>query len=443
MKDAAFLACSIGCVVLFGYKYLALRQAPPERRRVIWPVLAASWAAALAFLCLMPVVGVSLDRLVGVPNLSMLVVYVFSITLVCALRIMILNWRYPLEQALRSTRWTVFCYGLVIAAMVTLFALSPTAEEHHHDFVPTFATMHYLAEFLVLCFVVYVASLVNITYLCLRWASDTPANQPWLRRGLRLLSVGILFPVGYGSISLTTVVGSWFGADLYYWGVIAPDVTGPGVPICVAGLTIAAWGPRLPSVREWVARRRADLQDYRQLRPLWLALRPIGPAMAHGPGTLRERFSIGSRLFFRVIEINDWLHQLGAYRDPMVAETLARRGADLGLATSDMRAAGEAARIVAALAARSHGRRAGLAAGSDQHEPPVATQHAFASECARLVLTARALASPLVSDVLRCVTATPREDPPAAPPDALSPAAVAPSPSRLVSGHPSLARRWR
>jgi hypothetical protein len=430
VKDAAFMACSLGCWVLFGYKYLALRQAPPERKRVIRPILALSWAAASAFLCATPVVGVNFDRLIGIPNLSMLAAHVFGVMLVCALRVMILNWRHPLERARRRTRWTLFSYGLVIAAMITLFALSPTAEEHHHDFVPTFATTHYLAEFLVLYFVVYVGSLINITYLCLRWASDTPANQPWLRRGLRLTSVGILFPIGYGIISLTTVVGSWFGADLYYWGVKAPDVTGPGVPLCLAGVTIAAWGPRLPSVREWVAQRWADLRDYRQLRPLWLALRPIDRAMVHAPGTLRERFSIETRLFFRVIEINDWLHQLGAYRDPMVAETLARRGADLGLATSDILAAGEAAHIMAALAARSHGRSAGRAASSDQLDPPVETKHAFASERTRLVLTARALTSPLVSDVLRSVTAAPHPDSPGAPPDVSSPVAVAPSPGQ-------------
>lgn len=407
MKDAALIAWSLGCWVLFCYKYLALRQAPPERKRVIRPILATCWAAGLAFLCNAPAVGVSLDRLIGIPNLSMLAVYVLGVTMACTLRVMILNWRYPLEQARRRTRWTVFCYGLVIATMITLFALSPTAEEHHRDFVPTFATTHYLAEFLVLFFVVYISSLINITYLCLRWASDTPANQQWLRRGLRLMSVGILFPIGYGIISLVTVVGSWFGADLYYWGVIAPDVTGPGVPICLAGLTIAAWGPRLPSIREWVTQRRADLRDYRQLRPLWLALRPVGPAMVHAPGTLRERLCIESRLFFRVIEINDWLHQLGAHRDPLVAEALARRGADLGRAGSDIMAAEEAADIMAALDARSRGRRAGRAASTDEQDPPVETKHAFASERTRLVLTARALSNPLVSDVLRSVTTAP------------------------------------
>jgi Family of unknown function (DUF6545) len=430
VKDAAFMACSLGCWVAFGYKYLALRQAPPERKRVIRPILAASWAAASGYLCGMPVVGVNLDRLIGIPNLSMLAALVFGVTMVCALRVMILNWRHPLERARRRTRWTVLSYGLVIAAMITLFALSPTAEEHHHDFVPTFATTHYLAEFLVLFFVVYVWSLINITYLCLRWASDTPANQPWLRRGLGLTSVGILFPIGYGTISLTTVVGSWFGADLYYWGVIAPNVTGPGVPICTAGVTIAAWGPRLPSIREWVARRRADLRDYRQLRPLWLALRPIDPAMVHAPGTPRERVSIESRLFFRVIEINDWLHQLGAYRDPIVAETLARRGADLGLAASDILAAAEAANIMAALAARTHGRTTGRTASYDQSDPPVEAKHAFASERTRLVLTARAFSSPLVSDVLRNVTAAPHPDSPGAPPDVLSPVGVARSPDQ-------------
>ncbi|MGH3756177.1 MAB_1171c family putative transporter [Actinophytocola sp.] len=401
MKDAVFLACSLGSWVLFGYKYRALLHAPPERKRLILPVLGSSSTAALGFLCITPVVGVNLDRLVGIPNLSVLGVAVFSVMLVCALRVMILNWRHPLERARRTTRWTVFFYGLVIAIMITLFALAPATEEHHHDFVPVLATVDYLGEFLVLFLCVYTGSMINIAYLCLRWASDTPANQPWLRRGLRLISVGILFPIAYGVVSLTAIVGTWFGADLYYWGVMAPDITGAGVPLSLVGLTIAMWGPRLPAARHWVVQRKADLMDYWQLRPLWRTLKPVDPAMVHAPGSLRERFSPGSRLFFRIIEINDWLHQLRGYHDPRVAEILARRGGDPDLAIGDMLAAREAAHIKAALVARTHGKAAADTAASDQYDTPGETSHAFASERARLVLTARALTSPLVDDVLR------------------------------------------
>src|SRR5262249_5848738 len=97
-----------------------------------------------------------------------------------------------------------------------------------------------------------------------------------------------------------------------------------------------------------------------------------------------------------------------------------------GLATNDILAVGEAANIMAALAARSHGRRAGRAASSDRLDPPVETRHAFASERTRLVLTARALSSPLVGDVLRSVTAAPHPDSTGTPPEALSPVATAP-----------------
>jgi len=407
MKDAAFIACALGCWVLFGYKYRALRQAPPERKRVIRPILGSSSSAAMGFLCAASVFGMNVDRLIGIPNLSMLGASVFSIMLVCALRLMVLNWRHPLDQAQRPTQWTAFFYGLVIAVLVMLFALTPATEEHHHDFLPAFATTHYLAEFLALFCVVYTGSMVNISYLCLRSASETPANQPWLRRGLRITAFGFLFAIGYGIVSLITIVGMWFGADLYYWGVLAPNITGPGVPICLTGFTIAAWGPRLPATREWVARRTADLTDYWKLRPLWRTLKPIDPTMVHAPGSLREKVSPESRLFFRVIEINDWLHQLRAYRDPRAVEILAQRVRDTGITTRDMPAATEAVHIMTAVVAKAHGRRPGHPAVLDYDDTPGRTSHAFASERARLVLTARALTCPLVNDVLRSIAEAP------------------------------------
>jgi len=291
--------------------------------------------------------------------------------------------------------------------LLALFALRPPTTEHHHDFLPAFMTTHYLAEFLTLFCVVYTGSMANISYLCLSWAGDTPDDQPWLRRGLRLTAIGFLFPVGYGIVSLVTIVGTWFGADLYSWGLAAPNITSPGVPICLAGFTIAAWGPRLPLVREWLANRRADLSDYWQLRPLWQTLKPVDPTMVHTPGSLRERFSLEFRLFFRVIEINDWLHQLRTYRDPRVAEILAQRARDTGMTIHDMPAAEEATHILTAVAARAHGRTPGHTDVAGHDDVPCTTSHAFAGERARLVLTARALTCPLVNDVRRSVAPAP------------------------------------
>lgn len=157
-------------------------------------------------------------------------------------------------------------------------------------------------------------------------------------------------------------------------------------------------------------RGRDAVRDHARLRPLWLALRAVDPAMRHVPATLRERFDPEHRLFWRVIEINDWLHRLRVRRDPAVAGAVARRAADLGLTEDEVWAVTEAAQVKAALAARAGGGAVGgsprgraddaEAAGRSDQDGPLQAKHAFAGERTRLVLVAEAFAGPVVAAAL-------------------------------------------
>jgi hypothetical protein len=413
VADVQYLLSALGVLALLAHKYRAFRRAPPERRAALLPICLACVTAAPAFLFLAPLVGVTVDRLTGVPNLSVLVVYGFGVAFVAANQAMLLYWRHPPARAWRATRRVLVASALVLAAMVVLFALGAPGEEHHDDFPAAFARAPYLTELLVLYHVTYLAGMLNVARLCWLWADETPDDGPWLRRGLRLNAVGVLIGSAYAVLVLVAVVGSWFGAELGAWGVAAPRTLTLAVPVVVVGASIAAWGPRLTRARERVARGRDAVRDHARLRPLWLALRAVDPAMRHVPATLRERFDPEHRLFWRVIEINDWLHRLRVRRDPAVANAVARRAADLGLAEDEVWAVTEAAQVKAALAARAGGAEAvgdsltgrsyDAAARSDE-DGPLQAKHAFAGERTRLVLVAEAFAGPVVAAVLADAT---------------------------------------
>ncbi|PSL57223.1 hypothetical protein B0I31_102201 [Saccharothrix carnea] len=394
-----YLLSACGVLALLAHKYRAFRQAPPELRPAVLPICLACVTAAPAFLFLAPVVGVNFDRFTGVPNLSVLLVYGFGIAFVAANQAMLLYWRHPPARAWRTTRQVLVASAVVLAAVVVLFVLGSPDEEHHGDFPAAFADAPYLAELLVLYHVTYLAGLLNVVRLCWLWADETPDDQPWLRRGLRLNAVGVLIGSVYAVLVLVAVVGSWFGAELDAWSVAAPRTLTLAVPVVVVGASIAAWGPRLSQVAERVGRGREAVRDHLRLRPLWRALRAVDPGMRHVPATLRERFDPEHRLFWRVIEINDWLHQLRAGRDAAVAGALSRRAAELGLAEDDVRAATEAAHIKAALAARARGSATGGGEVSEQDEP-LQAKHAFAGERARLVAVAEAFVGPVVAAAL-------------------------------------------
>ncbi|NUT49164.1 MAG: hypothetical protein HOV94_17915, partial [Saccharothrix sp.] len=231
MDDLRYLLSACGVLVLLAHKYRALRQAPPGRRTALLPICLACATAAPAFVFLSPAVGVGFDRLTGVPNLSVMVVYGCGVAFVAANQAMLLYWRHAPAGAWRTTRRVLVVCAVVLAVMIALFALGAPDVEHHDDFPAAFADTPYLAHLLVLYHVTFLVGLLNVVRLCWRSADETPADRPWLRRGLRINAVGVLVGSCYAVMVLVGVVGSWVGAGLDGWSVAAPGALTPAVPL--------------------------------------------------------------------------------------------------------------------------------------------------------------------------------------------------------------------
>ncbi|MFE0023813.1 MAB_1171c family putative transporter [Amycolatopsis sp. NPDC059021] len=393
-SNLAYLLSAACGAAIFIYKLPALLRAPQQARRTIRPLCLGGLVTFASFFFAAPTIAEQARALTGIANLAPLLVHIFSIGVVCAAQTLVLNWRFDAPQAWQRSRRVLIGGAVVMTAMCVLFALSPRVEERHLDFTMAFATTPYLAEFIILYFVAYLLGFCDVVYQCWRGARDTPDDKKWLRRGIRLTAIGMLFTVAYAVISVVAVVAAWFGVDLSYWGAfVAPRVTTLGVPEFLVAISIASWGPRLPSVRQAVRNWWTSGRDCRRLRPLWTLLKDVDPRMVHTPRTLADRISIEFRLFWRVVEINDWLERLRALADPDLATVAAHRAADVGLPDEQAAALVEAAQIRVALRAFFRGapRRTRAAL---EGTPAPENKHAFATERGRLVAVAQALASP-------------------------------------------------
>jgi hypothetical protein len=117
----------------------------------------------------------------------------------------------------------------------------------------------------------------------------------------------------------------------------------PAGTAAAAILALLRWG------RQW--------RSYRQLHPLWSALRLAVPQIALAPprGT---RHHIGFRLYRRVIEIRDGELALRPYRDPTVADAATAAAAEAGLTGDALNTVVQATILATALQAKHAGQRA-------------------------------------------------------------------------------------
>lgn len=378
--DVSYLVAAAGAGAIVAYKTRALFTAPREGRRTILPLWVGALCVALAFVLMAPVVGIALDRWTGVPNLSVLLIYCLSVGLVCNAGLLVVNWRHSWPAARVRTAGLLAGNGLVVVALCVLFLLASHSDaEDHDEFLRGYAGQPYLGEFLVIYYAAFSVGFLGVIYQAWRGARETPPDQKWLRRGIELTTIGFAFPAAYGLVSLVTVTAPWFGVRL---GDTAPEIALEITPIGVfeflVGISIAAWGHRLGAIPRRLRDLRTDLRDYRQLTPLWRLLREVDPTMVHSLPTLRERLSLETRLWYRIVEIDDWLERLHPYRPP-----------EIGPGREKTWAVWEATATVAALGARGRGEKPCPAPREQDAAPP--TQHAFAGERHRLVLLADAI----------------------------------------------------
>ncbi|MCO1575177.1 hypothetical protein M8C13_05310 [Crossiella sp. SN42] len=402
-----YFLCAIGTLALVAHKYRSWRAAPAAQRPAILPLCTSGICVAIGFLVAVPLVGVNLNKLTGIPSLSVIVIGVVTMGWVGSGQVMLLYWRYSPARAWRGARWILSIYGAIAVTQVVLFVLGGPPADLHLEFLVTYPAAPFFGEQMALHFLAYTVGMANIAYMCWRWTAEpTTAGRAWLRRGLRITAVGILFGVAYGTVTFIAIIATWFDQDLSLLSThVGPSLNILSAPLVIMGMSIPVWGPKLPISVQKLADYPDAVRDHQRLLPLWRALQPVDPELVHQQHHLGSRFQASSRLFWRVIEINDWLQLLEPYRSARTAAAIADRIREADLTDAQAQAYQEAAEIKAALAAYERGERSADVTTVPEHGAAEQAHHAFAAERARLTSIAAAFRDPGLNDLVAASTA--------------------------------------
>ncbi|GAB1644377.1 MAB_1171c family putative transporter [Krasilnikovia sp. MM14-A1259] len=301
--SAVFLFCAIAAWTAAGYKVFALFREPSNA--ALWVLAVSIVLPATGFTVAAPVIYPHIGRASGIPDLATLVVYGCIAGYGIVVSIMLLLWHKPPREARRAGTALLAWYGTALGAMIVLFFHIDTATEHPLNFDETFGPTAAGGAFLLVYVSMYTTGLVATAVRGHQFARHvaTTGSHPWLRRGLRIVSVGSCVALGYALCKSVFVVLAWSGVylpDLSKLGVLFACLASP--PLAV-GLTMPSWGPKLTAGTAWLRKRR----QYRQLRPLWDVMYRAIPGIAleqptPGWGTLGD---LDFRLYRRLVEIRD------------------------------------------------------------------------------------------------------------------------------------------
>lgn len=390
-----YWACSAVAAVALLFKIHDLRDAPCNRMR--WAVCSTLLLAGAAVFCAAPATIAFVNRASGVPNLAAPLVYSMLLALSASSLVLIAYWRDPPGAARRTARRWLLAYALLIGCLNVLFLLGDAPVERRRDFDTHYATTPYIAEFIVLYLLALTGAMIGLIRTGRHWARV--AGRPWLRRGLRLIMSGSAGALAFSVTKLAAVVARWTGTDWDRLSTeVAPGFAVLGLLLSAAGYALPAWGVHLTRARGRCARYRA----YRDLYPLWDALRRATPAIV--PPARVPWWDLELRLTRRLAEINDGSLALRSYTDPLASAAARRLAEEAGLMGTDLQAVVDASRLKAAVAAKSCGRRFPVDAGPDSGRPLGGADGA--GELAWLTKVSRAYhRSPVVA---AAVTAAPR-----------------------------------
>ncbi|WP_050506938.1 MAB_1171c family putative transporter [Streptomyces rimosus] len=343
---AWIIAALVWAAALYQVRALFRHPGNPAR----WTVCTALFLAGAAVSCSAPATITYLNHLSGVPNLGTLVLYVLLVAVGASARLMLAYWHSPTEPAGRSAwRWAA-AYALLIPLMCVLFALGDTPTERLADFDTYYATVPPIATCIVLYLLALAAMAASVAVTCWRWA--TVAGRPWLRRGLRVLTASAACELAFCAARLTAVAARWPGANWDALNTKAAPVFAFAAPALAAiGVALPACGQVLTRLWDRWHRYRA----YRQLHPLWDALRRATPQIVLS--TRPPWWDIDLRLTRRLAEINDGRLALRSYTDTRITEAAWREGHRYGLKDDELAAVVEAARLKTAAAAKTSGTR--------------------------------------------------------------------------------------
>ncbi|MER5730605.1 MAB_1171c family putative transporter [Streptomyces sp. NPDC002138] len=285
------------------------------------------------------------NRATGVHNVSAPLVYALLSGCSTLAMVLLTYWRSGFGDSVRRQVRGWLCGGaLVIVAIAVLFASGDAPSERVRDMDTYYASAPGVREMIVLYLLWHTAVHATLTRMCLRWLGEA---EGWLRAGLVCLVTGFGLGTGFGVAKAVALGARWSGADLDYLSSdVAPPAAGIGSLLCAAGFLLPQ-GERLDALL-------GTLRRYRELGPLWRALRGV----AHEPDltlTLR-RPSLEDRLAYRETDVHDQLIALAPYCDPAVMTRGHEEALRAGMEPERARCAGAAAMIAAAVTEKGAGR---------------------------------------------------------------------------------------
>ncbi|MGQ0838545.1 MAB_1171c family putative transporter [Actinokineospora sp.] len=335
----------IGVTLLaLGYKSVDLVRAP---RPGLWALWSALLLLAVALILGHARVGGPIDR--AVAGLGWLIQHELVFGGLFALQVFYVCSTHAPNLVRRAVLGRAAVVGAGAVLLLAAWAVSQAVEG------PDWGRVQWAAQpwaaVANLAFVSGVAvTLALNARLTAHWARV--ADRRWLRRGLRLVTVGGWLSLGWAASRAAVIVAAMAGVRLP-WDPQVVELVWllAGLSTGLAGITLPAWAPRAAAAWHWLAHYRS----YRRLAPLWRALRAATPTIALGSPA--PWWHLEYRLYRRVIEIWDGRAALRAHVDPAVIARAVHTGRSAGLDGAALAAAAEAAGLVDAL----HGKRIGRA----------------------------------------------------------------------------------
>ncbi|MBV2357083.1 hypothetical protein KUM39_22360 [Streptomyces sp. J2-1] len=364
-------ACFLGLAALLLFRRPRTALGDP----LIASTCVSTFLGGVCFFCSAPVTLAAVNRLTGVPNFGAPMTYGAISAYSASLLVLLINWRGGSGRRVRRWLWGVVgAYGLLVVAVVTLFALADAPEERLTDLDTFYANTPYMREMIVLYLVGHAVCTLIMLAVCLRWSREVTGL---LRTGLRLIIVGVgLDVVGFVLAKMTAVVARWSGHDLDFLStVVAPPAASLGGLMYSMGFLI----PRLlPAARaQW-----RSAWDYRALAPLWSELERVPTAPK--PSASRWQLPRG-RLYYRELRILDALLALQTRYDGRIRERAYDEARAEGVPADESRYVAVAAMVVVAA------RQVHRSACADDPAGASRLRTAEFSETGELVRLARAL----------------------------------------------------
>ncbi|MER6122433.1 MAB_1171c family putative transporter [Streptomyces sp. NPDC001795] len=300
--------------------------------------------AGLVFFFAAPPTIAKVNDLTGVTNFSAPLVYCLLSAFSASCLVLVVNWRGgPPDETRRTSRRIIAGYGVVIAALITLFALGHAPVERLVDFDTYYARTPYMREMIVLYLLALTVAGVAMNFMCGRWALQV---RGWLRAGLLIIVTGYLFNLAYLSTKFTAVIARWYGLDLDYLSSDAAPV------LASAGAQISAVGFCLPLACQRVGDSWSTWSTYRRLGPLWRELRPVS---AHADRGVRIAWWSAAELQVtqRESDIHDGMLSLYPYFDSEVRARAYDAAVAAGSESAQAQAEADAVMVAVAVRARA------------------------------------------------------------------------------------------